>query len=125
MPEFIETDSGLKQGIRVSQFFVPEPQNRRSTEFVRNFKAFAGRYPDYGSAFAYDAMYLVRDAVLQGGFSRPGVKSYLDRVIRERVRIEGVAGSYTLGTDHDARRALYIAEVRNSSFRFLKVLPVN
>jgi branched-chain amino acid transport system substrate-binding protein len=125
LSEFIQTDSELKEGMRISQFSEPESQNKRSIQFAWNFEAFAGRSPDYAAAFAYDALYLVRDAVLQGGFSRPGVKSYLDRLIREGVRIEGVAGPYTLGTDHDARRALYVAEVRHGSFRLLKALPVN
>lgn len=125
LPEYIQTDSDLKEGIRISQFYMPEPENKRSTQFARNFAALAGRSPDYAAAFAYDALYLVRDAVLQGGFSRPGVKSYLDRLIRDGVRIEGVAGPYTLGTDHDARRALYVAEARAGSFRLLKALPVN
>ena len=125
LSEFIQTDSELKEGMRISQFSEPQSQNKRSIQFAWNFEAFAGRSPDYAAAFAYDALYLVRDAVLQGGFSRSGVKSYLDRLIREGVRIEGVAGPYTLGTDHDARRALYVAEVRHGSFRLLKALPVN
>ena len=125
LPELIQTDSELKEGIRISQFSVPEPGNKRSIQFARNFMAFTGRNPDYAAAFAYDALYLVRDAVLQGGFSRPGVKSYLDRLIKDGVRIEGVGGPYTLRTDHDARRALYVAEVHDGSFRLLKALPVN
>lgn len=94
LPSFTETDPELKEGIRIAQFFAPEPENRRSLKFVRNFRVFAGRNPDYGSAFAYDALYLVRDAVLHGGFSREGVKSYLDHMIREGARVDGVAGSF-------------------------------
>ena len=71
------------------------------------------------------AVYLVRDAILHGGYSREGVKVYLDRLIRERIPFQGVAGSFTLGPDHDARRSFYIAEIRAGRFQVIKALPVH
>lgn len=72
-----------------------------------------------------EAVYLMRDAVLNGGFTRAGVKSYLDRLIKDRVPIEGVGSRYTLGTDHDARRSIYIVEARGGTHHFLKTVDVN
>ena len=85
---------------------------------------FAGVEADYSHAYAYDAVYLLRDALLEGGCTRQGVKAYLDRAIRERRQIHGVTGSYTLAGDHDARRPLYVAEIREGRFVVLEALPV-
>ena len=115
----------LKEGLRISQFFLPDPQDQRAMQFVHNFRQFAGQEPEYGVVFAYEAVYLMRDAILSGGFTRAGVKSYLDRLIRERIPIEGVGGRYTLGTDHDARRSIYIVEARGGTHHFLKRVDVN
>lgn len=122
---FAKANTVLTEGLRVSQFFQPRSDDARTTQFLKDFRKFAGRDADYGEAFAYDAVYLVRDAALHGGLSREGVKSYLDRLIRARTQQTGVAGNYVLGPDHDARRSLYIVEVRNGAQTFLKTLRVD
>jgi branched-chain amino acid transport system substrate-binding protein len=115
----------LMEGVRVSQFFLPRSEDALATSFVKNFREFTGKDPDYGHAFAYDAVYLLRDAALHGGASREGVKSYLDKLIREKTQGAGVAGNYILGSDHDARRELYIVEAHNGAHTLLKTLRVN
>ncbi len=111
-------------GVRVSQFTNLDPANPRTARFAERVRKASGREADYGVAYAYDAIYLLRDALHEGGFTRHGVKSYLDRLIRERRQVEGVTGSYLLAADHDARRPLYVAEIRDGRFRVLKVLSV-
>ncbi len=114
----------LTDGIRVSQFLNLDRSEPRAEQFARAFHQLTGSDPDYSQAFAYDAVYLLRDAVLQGGYSRAGVKTYLDRLIQDRVPVRGVGGTFTLGPDHDARRPLYVSEIRNGHFDILKALPV-
>ena len=72
-----------------------------------------------------EARALMRDASVGGGPTRSGVKSYLDRLIREKAQQTGVAGTYILGPDHDARRSLYIVGVHNRVQTFLKTLEVD
>lgn len=121
-PAFIRSNSEMKEGIRVSQFFSPSPEDDVPMRFVNSFREFTGSDPDYGQAFAYDAVYLLRDAVLKRGSSREGVKNYLDYLIREEVVTSGVGGPYVLGSDHDARRKMYIVEGRKGRFERVKVL---
>jgi branched-chain amino acid transport system substrate-binding protein len=120
----LRRDPKLQEGMRISQFFMPDRDNARVKNFLLDFHEFAGTDPDYGNAFAYDAIYLLRDAIRRGGFSRKGVKSYLDRLIQEQTPVEGVGGYYTLGSDHDARRSLYIVEAHEGSQVLLKTLTV-
>lgn len=122
---FAKKNSPLVEGIRLAQFFQPRTDDARVGQFLKNFRQFAGHDADYGDAFAYDAVYLVRDAIAGGGSSREGVKSYLDRVIRERTQQSGVAGAYLLGPDHDARRELFIVEVHDGAQTLLKSLRVD
>jgi branched-chain amino acid transport system substrate-binding protein len=123
--DFAKGNPELMEGVRVSQFFQPRSDDAYATAFVKNYHAFTGRDPDYGSAFGYDAIYLLRDAALHGGSNRAGVKSYLDKLIREKTQGVGVAGNYILGPDHDARRELYIVEAHNGAHTLLKTLKVD
>jgi branched-chain amino acid transport system substrate-binding protein len=123
--DFAKANPGLTEGMRVSQFFQPRSDDAYATAFVKNYRAFTGKDPDYGSAFGYDAIYLLRDAALHGGANRAGVKSYLDKLIREKTQGVGVAGNYVLGPDHDARRELYIVEAHNGAHILLKTMKVD
>lgn len=123
--DFAKAQPELMEGVRVSQFFLPRSDDAYGTAFVKNYHAYTGKDPDYGHAFAYDAVYLLRDAALYGGSSREGVKSYLDKLIREKTQGAGVAGSYVLGPDHDARREIYIVEAHNGTHTLLKTVKID
>jgi branched-chain amino acid transport system substrate-binding protein len=123
--DFAKRNPELMEGVRVSQFFLPRSDDAYATAFVKNYRAFTGKDPDYGHAFAYDAIYLLRDAALHGGGSRVAVRTYLDKLIREKTKGAGVAGHYTLGQDHDARRELYIVEAQKGAHTLLKTLKVD
>ena len=122
---FLKIDTALKEGMRASQFFLTSSDDPQTKKFVEDFRQHTGREPDYGDAFAYDAVYLIRNAVVDCGFSRECVKSYMDRLIEGKTIITGAGGNYLLGTDHDARRIFYITEARNGNYHPVKVLSVN
>lgn len=124
-PAFAKDNPELMEGVRVSQFFLPLKEDAKATKFLKEYREITGHDADYGEAFAYDAVYLVRDAAVGGGATRGGVKSYLDRLIKERIQQTGVAGTYFLGLDHDARRSLYIVGIHNGVQTPLKTLQVN
>lgn len=120
---FLRTDPELKEGMRVSQFFLVGDERPGTRRFVRAYRELTGEPPDYGHAFAYDAVYLLRRAIEEGGATRAGIKSYLDRLIAHGTPVEGAAGRYALAPDHDARREIFIAEIENGVFRPIATLP--
>jgi branched-chain amino acid transport system substrate-binding protein len=122
---FLESTQNLKTRIQFSQFFFPQPGHKAAAEFVRKFRESTQSDPDYGQAFAYDAVYLIRDAVQAKGFSREAVKAYLDQLIRDHQKRDGVTGEYVLNRDHDAQRAIYIVEVHNGQEQLVDQLPFN
>jgi branched-chain amino acid transport system substrate-binding protein len=123
--DFARSKRELMEGVRVSQFYLPRNDDAYAAAFMTGYRNLTGKEADYGHAFAYDAVYLLRDAALHGGTSRAGVKSHLDKLIREKTEGKGVAGNYTLGADHDARRELYMVEARNGAHTLLKTLRVD
>lgn len=112
----------VNDGVRVSEFYRPDSPEPRARAFREAYRRRTGHEADYGTVFAYDAVYLVRDAVAYGGASRAGVKSYLDHLIAAQVPVVGAGGTFTIGADHDARRMLYVVEVRDGSFRRVATL---
>jgi branched-chain amino acid transport system substrate-binding protein len=118
----IQPDAMKNGEIRVSQFYSPSPDDPFAMKFVSSFRERIGSNPDYGGAFAYDAVYLVRDAIVKFGFSRKAIKDYMDYLIKEDIVVHGAGGSYRLGWDHDARRTMYIVDAGNGQNRELKVL---
>jgi len=119
---FLAMTPGNKDGIRVSEFYYPSSDNSAAMKFADSIHRTTGTEADYGLAFAYDAVYLIRDAVARYGFSRAAVKKYLDQLILQRKVIYGVGGDYMLAPDHDARRTMYIVEARNGRYAQLKAL---
>ncbi len=124
-PSFGQENPELMEGVRVSQFFLPRSEDARAAKFLKDYREFTGQDADYGAAFAYDAVYLVRDSFVGGGASREGVKTYLDRLISEKTQQTGVAGTYLMGPDHDARRSFFIVGIHNGVQTFLKTLKVD
>ncbi|HEX6187253.1 MAG TPA: ABC transporter substrate-binding protein [Pyrinomonadaceae bacterium] len=123
--DFSAAHPELTEGMRVSQFFVPDLNDLRTRQFLKDFQELAGRAPDYGNAFAYDAVYLVCEAAAKGGATRAGVKAYLDKLIQDQIPGHGVVGTFVMGSNHDAKRALHIVETRNGVQTFLKTLQIN
>lgn len=111
------------EGLRAASFYVSPPETERGRAFEAAFRERAQRSPDYGDAYAYDAVYLFRDAVLGGGFSRAGVKDHLDNLIADEQEIRGAGGPFVLGADHDARRSFYIVELRDGRYVPLQTIP--
>lgn len=119
---FISREPALTRGIRVSEFYRVDERDPRAAKFRSAFRALAGVDPDSSQAFAYDAVYLFRDALASAGFTRADVRRYLDGLVADGRVVHGVAGPYTLGPDHDARRSMYIAEIRDGRFEVLEPL---
>ena len=119
---FVQASPEITEGMRIAQFFLALPENKRSVQFVRDFVEYTGKQPDYAQAFTYDAVLLLRDAVRAGGFTHAEVRAYLDSLIENGAQLDGVAGPYAFGSDHDARRAFHIVEARGPTHRLLKSL---
>jgi branched-chain amino acid transport system substrate-binding protein len=116
-PSVLRSDTDAIEGMRLSQFLTSSADDPGTQEFFRKHRELTGRDPGYSESFAYDAVYLFRDAVAGGGFSREGVKRHLDRLVRSGESVQGVSGEFRFGTDRDAVRSFHIVEIRDRRFR--------
>ncbi len=124
-PGLTQPNARSNGDLRVSQFYLPSSEDPLAMTFFNSLREYSGLDPDSGQAFAYDAVYLVRDAVLKFGFSRGAIKDYIDYLIKENTVVHGAGGSYRIGSDHDARRTMYIVEAGNGQNRELKAISNN
>lgn len=123
-PRFIQKDPSEVEGMRMTQFSMPVPSDPLSIKFAQDFRAYTGQEADYGQTAAFDAVNLIKEAVLHNGFTREAVKAYLDQLIRDKSVVEGVGGKYVIGPDHDSRRPFYIVEARGGKQQLVKTIPV-
>ncbi len=121
-PNFIKSPPRLTEGVRFSQFFFPKPDNEKAQQFLAHYEEVNHKAPGFGDAFAYDAVYLVADAVRANGFSRADVKAYLDQLIINHTAIQGVTGTFALNSDHDAARKLYIVGMHDGQQHLLQTI---
>ncbi len=113
----------MSAGVQIFQVFVP-PENDAWTREIQVRSNDPGeRRADYSDAFAYDAVYLAREAILGGGFSRAGIRAHLEGMAAAGTWMDGVGGHYRFGPDRNARREAYILELRPDRNRVVKVFP--
>lgn len=122
IPGFYADDVEGKEGVRISTFFFERDDNAVTRGFVERFAKRWGHEPTYGEAFAYDAVALVGEAVRERGPSREGVRAHLDGLVRTGTVVNGVAGPFSIGPDHDARREFYLVEIRGGRLRYVQSL---
>lgn len=92
-----ESASQLNIDLRGSLLWNPTDSSVKAAEFRRRFAARYRRPSNYLDAYAYDAMYLLREALLDGNLTREGIKTELDRLIEINHVFDGVTGRYSLG----------------------------
>lgn len=107
--------SGLE--LRATVFFAADSDHEPSIRFIDRFQTRFGEQPHPGAAFAYDAIYLIHDAIRSGGASREGIRDAIDQLIADQTLINGVTGRYQIDLDHDARRPLRIGIAENGRFQ--------
>lgn len=114
-------DYPLIEGVRFSSFFQPEEADDRSAPVLARLEEISGAFPNYDSAFAYDAVHLLAKAIEQGGFSRRGVRDALESFAVDGTPMDGIGGRYALGLDHNAIRSLFIVERVDDAVRQVAV----
>ena len=92
----IEADGALAEGVYLTSGYLPDMPGARNAAFLRAYAAAAGgRRPDHRAAGAYDAVYLVADAIRAAGTRRSGIRAALAQIGHSRPAFEGVTGRIT------------------------------
>ena len=82
-----------------STIFNPDsPKSDIARKFISEYETQFGKKPNYFSAFAYDAMFLLSEAIRSHGYTKDGIKKGL-LAIKD---IQGVMGNITIKSNGDA-----------------------
>jgi branched-chain amino acid transport system substrate-binding protein len=79
----IMADTATSDGTYIGMSFTPEDQSPRARSFVTAFKKKFNTVPDAHAALAYDATYLIAQALKEKGPDRKAVRDYLRALNRE------------------------------------------
>jgi branched-chain amino acid transport system substrate-binding protein len=79
----IMADTATSEGTYIGMSFTPEDPSPRARRFVTAFKKKFNTVPDAHAALAYDATYLIAQALKEKGPDRKAVRDYLRSLNRE------------------------------------------
>lgn len=92
----IESEGAIAEGVRLTSNYLPDKPGDRNAAFLRAYAAASGgERPDHRGAGAYDAVYLIADAIRAGGTTRARLQQALAQVGHQRPAYEGVTGRIT------------------------------
>jgi len=92
----IEADGALAEGVYLTSSYLPDAPGARNAAFLRAYAAATGgQRPDHRGAGAYDAVYLIADAIRSAGPRRAAIRAALAEVGRSRPAFDGVTGRIT------------------------------
>jgi ABC-type branched-subunit amino acid transport system substrate-binding protein len=111
----IEALGARAAGMHIATAYLSDRPGDRNTAFVTDYsRAYAGARPDYRSAGAYDAVYLLAQAIAAAGSRRSAIREYLARVGGDIPPFEGVTGRIAFDSAGNATsRGVAVGVVRD------------
>jgi branched-chain amino acid transport system substrate-binding protein len=91
----------VAEGVFVSSAFLPDRRSERAQQFVRQYRARYDELPDHRGAMTYDVIYMLKDAIQNGGASRRQIRDYIAQVGNGRAAYEGVSGTIKFDRNGD------------------------
>jgi branched-chain amino acid transport system substrate-binding protein len=92
-----------------TEFSADNPMNEASKKFIENYRKKYGKAPNYFSAFAYDSVKLIANAIKIKGYSPEGVRSGLLGI----KDFKGTTGSITIKSNRDADFKMVVKKIED------------
>ena len=111
----VKDAKGVGEGVFVSSAFLADRDSDRARKFVAGYRARFHRAPDHRAAQAYDIVFMLRDALREGGTDREAIREYLERVGRPGgiAAFDGVSGRIQFDENGDVvKKPVTIGVVR-------------
>lgn len=90
--------------------FTALNENPLVDEFVQNYMEVYGEEPDMFAAMAYDAAYVMRDAIERAGSEN---RAAINAALAETIDFEGVTGTFSYDDMHNPSKSVTILELQN------------
>ena len=76
----VKDGGAIADGVFVSSAFLPDRQTPKAQKFVQAYRQRYNELPDHRGAMTYDVLYLLKQAVENGGGSRRQIRDYVARI---------------------------------------------
>jgi len=93
------------------QAFNPD-KDERAAEFKRNYEAKFQSSPDIFAALAYDAVYIIADAIRNAGYDSEKIKDYL----YNKESFKGVMGQFSFDKNGDILAPIMMKIAKHGKF---------
>ncbi len=113
-PEYIKQAGAAADGTLVATPWNPERQTEKAQNFRKAFVAKYGHEPDQFAAQAYDAMYVLHQAVEQSGTTTDR-KKFRDTLAKIK-DFEGATGTFAFDDNRDPKMDLSVLEVKGGKW---------
>jgi len=98
----IEAEGAIAEGVHLTSNYLADKPGNKNAAFLRAYAAVSnGERPDHRGAGAYDAVYLIADAVRAAGTNRARVRDALAQLGHGRPPYDGVTGAITFDAKGD------------------------
>ncbi|WHH57928.1 ABC transporter substrate-binding protein [Petroclostridium sp. X23] len=112
--DFIKLGGQAVEGATVVSYFHPSDPRPEVQEFIKKFKDKYGKEPDSWSPYAYDAMYVMVNAIKRAGSSD---KKAIQKALSETKDFRGATGLTTFNQDGEPEgKDLIILTVENGQY---------
>ncbi|MEP7326335.1 MAG: ABC transporter substrate-binding protein [Gemmatimonadota bacterium] len=108
------------EGVYVATVYLPSENTERNRKFL---SAYREKFPlgnpvDYSAAATYDIVYLLRDAMLQGGTDRRELRDALAAIGQTQPAFSGLTGSIAFDSNGDVPQLnIQVGVIRNGTLR--------
>ncbi len=115
-PKLFEIAKDAINGNYFSNHYTTESNDPKTVEFVKLFKAKYNEVPDVMAALAYDATYMMAEAIGK-------TKSVTSENIREELSkikdFHGVTGKMSMDANRDAIKSAVVVQVEGENYKFI------
>ena len=115
-PKLFEIAKDAINGHYFSNHYTTESTDPKTVEFVKNFKAKYNEDADVMAALAYDATYMMAEAMK----TAPEITSDNIRISLSQIKdFKGVTGNVTMNENRDAVKSAVVVKVDGTNYKFI------
>lgn len=114
-PEFDKLADGSNDGMIVTSYFELNTPNPLAKEFINNYNAKWGKYPDMFAAATYEAMYIAKAAIENAEYIDDLAQYRINvrNALRDLIELPGVQGPTTFDEKGQADKKVYVVQWKN------------
>lgn len=115
-PKFIELGGESTNDFIFSTPFIPSNPDPKVQEFVKKYEEAYGSIPDMNASQAYDATYIIKEAVERAGLDSEKIRDE----IRATDKYPGVSGTTSFDENGEVIKNILIVKIENGAYEILK-----